>query len=178
MFGFDFMNSVFPVIFTVMFVGIFIMFIVTAVRGIGRWHKNNNSPRLTVDATIVSKRMDVTHHHNSTTHEFLLHLVLRHVPGHQRRPHGAFDPHPGLRLPRRRRPRQTHLPGHPLPQLRARIIPTLHPVSLPETGFLRPHAFPYAGKPWTAQIQSLPWKGSLDAHLSFLKNYLLFFDKK
>ena len=67
MFGFDFMNSVFPVIFTVMFVGIFIMFIVTAVRGIGRWHKNNNSPRLTVDATIVSKRMDVTHHHNSTT---------------------------------------------------------------------------------------------------------------
>ena len=68
MFGFDFMNSVFPVIFTVMFVGIFIMFIVTAVRGIGRWHKNNNSPRLTVDATIVSKRMDVTHHHNSTTH--------------------------------------------------------------------------------------------------------------
>ena len=54
MFGFDFMNSVFPVIFTVMFVGIFIMFIVTAVRGIGRWHKNNNSPRLTVDATIVS----------------------------------------------------------------------------------------------------------------------------
>ena len=29
MFGFDFMNSVFPVIFTVMFVGIFIMFIVT-----------------------------------------------------------------------------------------------------------------------------------------------------
>ena len=57
MFGFDFMNSVFPVIFTVMFVGIFIMFIVTAVRGIGRWHKNNNSPR-----------MDVTHHHNSTTH--------------------------------------------------------------------------------------------------------------
>ena len=67
MFGFDFMNSVFPVIFTVIFVGIFIMFIVTAVRGIGRWHKNNNSPRLTVDATIVSKRMDVTHHHNSTT---------------------------------------------------------------------------------------------------------------
>ena len=47
---------------------VLIMFIVTAVRGIGRWHKNNNSPRLTVDATIVSKRMDVTHHHNSTTH--------------------------------------------------------------------------------------------------------------
>ena len=39
MFGFGFIDSVFPVIFTVMFVGIFAMFIVTAVRGIGRWHK-------------------------------------------------------------------------------------------------------------------------------------------
>ena len=68
MFGFDFMNSVFPVIFTVMFVGIFIMFIVTAVRGIGRWHKNNNSPRLTVQATVVSKRMEVTHHHDANMH--------------------------------------------------------------------------------------------------------------
>lgn len=148
MFGFDFMNSVFPVIFTVMFVGIFIMFIVTAVRGIGRLDKNNNSPRLTVDATIVSKRMDVTHHHNSTTHtnssSTWYYATFQVVSGDL---HGAFDPHPGLRLPRRRRPRQTHLPGHPLPQLRARIIPTLHPVSLPETGFLRPHAFPYAGEP-------------------------------
>ena len=51
MFGFGFINSVFPVIFTVMFVGIFAIFIVSAVRGIGRWHKNNNSPRLTVPAT-------------------------------------------------------------------------------------------------------------------------------
>ena len=68
MFGFGFFDSVFPVIFTVMFVGIFAMFIVTAVRGIGRWHKNNNSPRLTVPATVVSKRMEVSHHHNSESH--------------------------------------------------------------------------------------------------------------
>ena len=128
MFGFDFMNSVFPVIFTVMFVGIFIMFIVTAVRGIGRWHKNNNSPRLTVDATIVSKRMDVTHHHNSTTHtnssSTWYYATFQVASGDRME---LSIPPPGLRLPRRRRPRQTHLPGHPLPQLRARIIPTLHP---------------------------------------------------
>lgn len=68
MFGFGFVNSVFPVLFTVMFAGIFIMFIVTAVRGIGQWHKNNNSPRLTVNASIVSKRMQVSHHHNAETH--------------------------------------------------------------------------------------------------------------
>ena len=37
--------------------------------------------------------MDVTHHHNSTTHtNSSSHLVLRHVPGRQRRPHGASIP--------------------------------------------------------------------------------------
>ncbi len=68
MFGFGFFDSVFPVIFTVMFVLILGVFIVTLVRGVGQWHKNNNSPRLTVPATIVSKRMEVSHHHNTDTH--------------------------------------------------------------------------------------------------------------
>ena len=68
MFGFGFFDSVFPVIFTVMFVLILGVFIVTLVRGVGQWHKNNNSPRLTVPATVVSKRMEVSHHHNSDTH--------------------------------------------------------------------------------------------------------------
>ena len=35
-----------------------------AVKGIGQWNKNNHSPRLTVDARVVAKRMDVTHHHH------------------------------------------------------------------------------------------------------------------
>lgn len=68
MFGFGFFDSVFPVIFTVMFVLILGVFIVTLVRGVGQWHKNNNSPRLTVPATVVSKRMEVSHHHNSESH--------------------------------------------------------------------------------------------------------------
>ena len=38
---------------------------VTAVRGISQWNKNNNSPRLTVPATIVAKRTNVTHHHHN-----------------------------------------------------------------------------------------------------------------
>lgn len=29
-----------------------------------QWKKNNNSPRLTVDAKIIGKRMDVSHHHH------------------------------------------------------------------------------------------------------------------
>ena len=39
------------------------VFVVTFVRMIGEWHTNNNSPRLTVDATIVAKRT-YSHRHN------------------------------------------------------------------------------------------------------------------
>ncbi|MCI6585784.1 MAG: DUF2500 domain-containing protein [Oscillibacter sp.] len=48
---------------------IIVSFIVAAVKGIGTWHKNNNSPRLTVDASVVSKRQntDVHHHNNNGT---------------------------------------------------------------------------------------------------------------
>ena len=66
--AFSFFDSVFPVLFTVIFLVFFIMFIVTAVRNIGRWHKNNNSPRLSVPAIVTAKRTDVSHHHNTNTH--------------------------------------------------------------------------------------------------------------
>ena len=141
MFGFDFMNSVFPVIFTVMFVGIFIMFIVTAVRGIGRWHKNNNSPRLTVDATIVSKRMDVTHHHNSTTHTNSSSTWY----------YATFQVASGDRM--------------------ELSIPTQ------DYGYQPSSPSPSRRRDFCALMPS-PMQGSLDAHLLFLKNYLLFFDRK
>ena len=73
MFGFGFFNSVFPVLFTVMFVLILGVIIVTLVRNVGQWHKNNNSPRLTVQAAVVSKRMEVTHHHDAGTHTHMNH---------------------------------------------------------------------------------------------------------
>ena len=49
------------------------MFVVTAVKGIGEWNKNNNSPRLIVPAVIVAKRTNVhrsggEHHHTTTTY--------------------------------------------------------------------------------------------------------------
>ena len=52
----------FGVMFTVMFVAVAFIIIATIVRGIGTWNKNNQSPRLTVHAVIVSKRMNVSHH--------------------------------------------------------------------------------------------------------------------
>ena len=60
--GFGFGFAAFEVMFTIVFVIVIGTFVVTAVRGIGRWNKNNNSPRLTVPATVVAKRTNVTRH--------------------------------------------------------------------------------------------------------------------
>lgn len=64
--GFGIEFSLFNVMFYLIFGTVIVLFIVTAVKGIGTWHKNNNSPRLTVEATVVSKRQntDVHHHPN------------------------------------------------------------------------------------------------------------------
>ena len=58
--GFDSFNAMFTIVF-LLIIGTFIF---TAVKGIGQWNKNNNSPKLTVPVTVVSKRTDVTHHHH------------------------------------------------------------------------------------------------------------------
>ncbi|MGM9592921.1 MAG: DUF2500 domain-containing protein [Candidatus Onthomonas sp.] len=62
-----FFGGGFQIIFMVIFLLFLCMFIATFVRAIGQWNKNNHSPRLTVEATVVSKRHDVSvhHHHNN-----------------------------------------------------------------------------------------------------------------
>lgn len=40
------------------------MFVVTVVRGISQWNRNNHSPRLTVEATVVAKRADVSNYYH------------------------------------------------------------------------------------------------------------------
>ena len=64
--GFGLMGIVSSLIFLVV-IG---MFIFTAAKGISQWNKNNNSPRLTVPATVVAKRTNVSrhHHHNNMHH--------------------------------------------------------------------------------------------------------------
>ena len=42
--------------FTVMFGLVIGIFVITLLKGIGQWNKNNNSPRLTVPVVIVAKR--------------------------------------------------------------------------------------------------------------------------
>lgn len=63
--GFGMGFDLFGIMFTLIFVLVVGMFVVTAVRGIRQWSKNNNSPRLTVPATIVAKRTNVTRHHHN-----------------------------------------------------------------------------------------------------------------
>ena len=59
--GFGMFNA-FGIMFTIVFVLVIGTFIVIAVKGIGQWNKNNHSPRLTVPATVVAKRTNVSHH--------------------------------------------------------------------------------------------------------------------
>lgn len=63
-FGYGFGFDMFSIMFTIVFVIVIGTFIVTAIRGIGQWNKNNNSPRLTVPAKVVAKRTNVTRHHH------------------------------------------------------------------------------------------------------------------
>ena len=48
-----------------MFFLVFGIILVSIIRGIGEWNQNNHSPRLTVDATVVTKRDHVSHHHHN-----------------------------------------------------------------------------------------------------------------
>ena len=54
--GSFFFGSGFEIMFFLVFFVIFAMVIVTFVKGIAEWNKNNHSPKLTVDATVVTKR--------------------------------------------------------------------------------------------------------------------------
>ena len=56
----------FEIIFFLMFFLVFGIIIFSIIRSISQWSKNNNSPRLTVDAVIVSKRAHGTRHHHHT----------------------------------------------------------------------------------------------------------------
>lgn len=69
---FGLLDAVFPVMFLLLFVLFIALFVWMIVSGLQQWHKNNNSPRLTVDAEVVTKRTSVhgggEHSHASTSH--------------------------------------------------------------------------------------------------------------
>lgn len=65
----DFMFSAMPVLFLIVFVIVIGFFVFTAVSGAKQWHRNNNSPRLTVQARVINKRSHVGHHHGTDVHD-------------------------------------------------------------------------------------------------------------
>ena len=60
--GFNFLFSIFPFLFITVFVIVIGTILVSAVRGVKTWNKNNASPRLTVAAQVVTKRTEISHH--------------------------------------------------------------------------------------------------------------------
>ncbi|MDD6051629.1 MAG: DUF2500 domain-containing protein [Clostridiales bacterium] len=65
----SFFFGLFPILFLIIFALVIGMFVVTAIRGVSQWHRNNHSPRLTVAARVVSKREEVhSHHHHQEAH--------------------------------------------------------------------------------------------------------------
>lgn len=56
--------SLFGIMFFLVFAGVITVFVMAIVSSLKTWTYNNNSPRLTVVATVVAKRMDVHHHHS------------------------------------------------------------------------------------------------------------------
>ena len=61
---FDMGFGLFGIMFTIVFILILGVFIFTFAKGISQWNKDNHSPRLTVPATVIAKRTNVSHHHH------------------------------------------------------------------------------------------------------------------
>ena len=60
--GFD---ALFSILFPLVFLFVLGMILFTVVSNLRTWGKNNASPRLTVPATVVAKRMNVSRHHTA-----------------------------------------------------------------------------------------------------------------
>ena len=56
--------GMFEIMFSLVFILCIGTFLMIFIKGIAQWSKNNNSPRLTVPATIVAKRTNVSRHHS------------------------------------------------------------------------------------------------------------------
>lgn len=62
-------GGIFGIMFALVFVLIFGMIVFQIIKSISIWNKNNHSPRLTVDATVVTKRENVSHSHHGGANE-------------------------------------------------------------------------------------------------------------
>lgn len=73
------MFTIVPIFMFIVFILVFGTIIVRSVQGAKQWKKNNDSPVLTVDATVVTKRTDVHHHHHNTGTDDMNHMSSSHT---------------------------------------------------------------------------------------------------
>lgn len=71
--SFDVMSAIFPIFFIL--VATLVVF--TIIRGLAEWNKNNQSPRLTVDAKVVAKRENTTHYQDNANYEVTHAVTMR-----------------------------------------------------------------------------------------------------
>lgn len=71
--SFDAMSAIFPIFFIL--VAALVVF--TIIRGLAEWNKNNQSPRLTVDAKVVAKRENTTHYQDNANYEVTHAVTMR-----------------------------------------------------------------------------------------------------
>lgn len=70
----DIMFTIVPVFVIIGFIFVFGTIIVRLIKGAKQWKRNNGSPILTVDATMVTKRTDVHHYHHNTATDNMQHV--------------------------------------------------------------------------------------------------------
>ena len=70
-------DMLFSILFPILFLVVLGMILYTIIGNISTWNKNNHSPRLTVPATVVAKRTEVSRHHTDNTmmHTFTTYYV-------------------------------------------------------------------------------------------------------
>ncbi len=71
---FGLFNSVFPILFSLVFLLVFGVIIITLIKGVKQWNHNNQSPVLDVEAIVVARRTDVSyhHHHNNDNNNMMM----------------------------------------------------------------------------------------------------------
>ncbi len=63
--GYFFYGGWFEILFFLVFFLILGTIVVRLIQGLRTWNQNNHSPRLTVEATVVTKRAQVSRHHHT-----------------------------------------------------------------------------------------------------------------
>ena len=66
----------FDLMFTLVFCLVFGLIVFRIVQGVSTWNKNNQSPVLTVDAVVVAKREQFSHHHHDTGYHTYTHYFV------------------------------------------------------------------------------------------------------